>query len=160
MTRLVILADTHMPRRGKELPGVVLDALQGADLIVHLGDFTNPELVVTLEEFGPLKAVHGNNDSAEVRRMFPGKLRFDVDGRTVALVHGDIGAPTALEAARREQNADLVLFGHSHRPVVLEENGRMLLNPGSAMDRRWAPTKAFAIADIDESIVARIIPLP
>lgn len=160
-TRAVVLADTHMPRRARELPRLLLDALATADLVIHLGDFTEGDLAGELASLAPLYAVHGNNDSPQIRDRFPATLTMTLEGHSAVLLHGHLGGRTALEAARRVQAADLVLFGHSHRPWCSREDGRLLFNPGSPTDRRWAPHRSFGVLELrEDSIDASIVPLP
>jgi putative phosphoesterase len=123
-----------MPRRAKELPRGVLQAVSAADLVIHLGDFTEVTLVSELRRLAPLCAIHGNNDSEEVRSIFPDKKRLEVNGHVLQLIHGDKGARTALAAARNVCDAEVVLFGHSHRPCCENEAGILLFNPGSPTD--------------------------
>lgn len=156
-TRVVVVADTHMPRRAKQLPRQLSDALVQADLVVHLGDFTEMSAVSLFQSFGPLRAVHGNNDAEEIRALFPKEQRFRIGPHRFALIHGDIGGRTATSAARRISNADVVLFGHSHQPYCEQESGRLLFNPGSPTDKRWSEYRAFGILEVDEAIHASIV---
>jgi len=158
-TSLAILADTHMPRADRSLPGPLLSALTGADMIVHLGDFTGLDVVELLERSAPLVAVHGNNDEPEVRKRFPAFLRLTLAGYAIAMLHGHLGGRTAVQAARAITDADIVLFGHSHRPTCRSENGRLLFNPGSPTDRRMARYPSYGAIELGEDVRARIIPL-
>ncbi len=158
-TTLTVLADTHMPRAGRSLPGPLLSALTGAEMIVHLGDFTALDVAELLEKSAPLVAVHGNNDEPEVRNRFPASLRLTLAGRAIAMIHGHLGGRTAVQAARAITDADIVLFGHSHQPRCLRENGRILFNPGSPTDRRTAPYRSYGTIELGEEVRARIIPL-
>lgn len=157
MTRLVVLSDTHLESSDR-LPAAVLSAAREADLIVHLGDFTDPGVASYLESLGPLAAVHGNWDPPELRARFPRQAELDVDGYRVALLHGHEGGRTALEAARAT-DADIVLYGHSHQPGAREENGKLLFNPGSPTRRRFAPEHTYGILTLDGGIRAEIISL-
>ncbi len=157
--RLAILADTHMPRAGRCLPGQLLSALTRADTILHLGDFTGLEVITLLEESAPLIAVHGNNDEPEILNRFPASLRLTLAGYDIAMIHGHLGGRTAVQAARAITDADIVLFGHSHRPLCLSENGRLLFNPGSPTDRRTARYRSYGAIELGEEVRARIIPL-
>jgi uncharacterized protein len=157
-TRVVVLADTHMPRRGRELPPPVLQTLSETGVLIHLGDFTETEMVERLEAFGTLHAVHGNNDSEEVRTRFPAVQRVTIEGKTLVLIHGDVGARTAVQAARTLSDGDAVLFGHSHHSYCNRENGRLLFNPGSPTDKRWS-RRSFGILEIGDEIKAKIIGL-
>ncbi|MGI8828023.1 MAG: metallophosphoesterase family protein [Chloroflexota bacterium] len=163
--RAVVLADTHMPRRARSLPPLLLAELETADVVFHLGDFTEEDLVRSLREFAPLYAVHGNQDSPEVQALFPSTHRLTLEGNlVVALIHGDVGGRTAVHAAhsllREQPDVALVLFGHSHRAYLEWDNGTLLFNPGSPTDRRRAPSKTFGILEVGESLSASIVEIP
>jgi putative phosphoesterase len=160
MRHALVLADTHIPRRAKALPGPLLEALEKVDLVFHLGDFNEIALADQLASFAPVHAVHGNNDSKEVRERYPARITVSVDGHRFALLHGDTGGPTAIRAAEAVKDADVVLFGHSHRAVCRSLEGRLLFNPGSPTDRRWAPFRSYGILQIAERVQATIVPLP
>lgn len=159
MTRITVLADTHMPRKGRALPREVVEAVQSCDMILHLGDFTEPEVAEYLERHAPLRAVHGNNDSREIRTRFPTRLDLTVGGLQLVLIHGDRGGRTALEAARAEQQGDAVLFGHSHRAFCSWEGRKLLFNPGSPTERRWSPHRSFGLLDVGIEIAPKLVTL-
>jgi len=159
-TRLVVLSDTHLPRPGRVLPTALLDALSGADGVVHLGDFTRSQVADFLESFGPLYAVFGNNDCVSLRRRFAERERLTIEGHRITLIHGHLGGPTAKVAARRVERAEIVLYGHSHRPENTTEHGVLYFNPGSPTDRRWFPYPSFGMLYLEpESVRAEIIPI-
>lgn len=159
MTRLVVLADTHMPARGRDLPEAVVHAIDRADMVVHLGDFTDTALADELERRATLIAVHGNNDAEELRRRYPARRDLVLNGRRIALIHGHVGGRSARQAARSVRGADIVLYGHSHIPSQECFGNALLFNPGSPTDRRQAPFRAFGVIDIDEAVTAKIVPL-
>jgi putative phosphoesterase len=158
--RIVVLADTHMPRRGRQLPEEVFSALETADMIIHLGDFTGMSVVETLEAYAPLYAVHGNNDDEDLQALFPPARLLTVEGHSMILLHGDIGGRTALTVARSVKDAGIVLFGHSHQPYCKWENGRLLFNPGSPTERRWSPHRSFGVLEVGETVRPSLIRLP
>jgi putative phosphoesterase len=158
--RLVVLADTHLPRRGRGLPTTLLSALETADVIVHLGDFTEIEVVHELQHYARLVGIAGNNDSAEVRALFPYRRILDVSGKQLVLIHGHREGRTALQAARTVGEGDAVLFGHSHSAYNQVEDGRLLFNPGSPTERRWSKSLSFGVIEVAEDIAARIVLLP
>jgi putative phosphoesterase len=146
-----------MPRRGRSLPQALLEELAHTDLILHLGDFTGPEVVDFLESCAPLIAVHGNNDSSEVLERFPARRVVQIEEMSLVLLHGDKGGRTALQAALAESTGDAVLFGHSHLPYTQTVAGRLLFNPGSPTERRWGPHRSFGLLEIGTEIDARLI---
>ncbi|PTT21339.1 YfcE family phosphodiesterase [Microbacterium sp. HMWF026] len=140
-TRLLLVADTHVPRRARALPDDVRRAAAAADLIVHAGDWVDESVLDELGGLGSLLGVWGNNDGPALRERLPEIARADIDGVRVAVVH-ETGA-----AAGREKrmdaafpDTDLLVFGHSHIPWDTTTPGGMrLLNPGSPTDRRRQP---------------------
>lgn len=162
--RVVVVADTHSPRRWKGCPPALAEPLSGADLILHAGDVCTAEVLELLGEFAPVQAVLGNNDLPEVAAWgAPETLELELEGLAVAMIHdsGQAAART-LRMRRRFPAADLVVFGHSHIPMDLTGDGVRVFNPGSPTDRRRQPYGTFGILDIDSGALvdARIIPLP
>lgn len=159
MKRLVVLADTHMPRRGRRLAPEVLTAINEADAVIHLGDFTDAEVADDLERRAMLYAVHGNNDPEEIRRRYPARRDIAINGHRLTLMHGHLGGRSARAAAESVRGGEIVLYGHSHLPCH-EYRGRVLLfNPGSPTDRRQAPFRSFGIIDIGDDVSARVVRL-
>jgi uncharacterized protein len=161
--RVAVLSDTHSPRFWKGCPPAVARHLAGADLILHAGDVCTADVLDELATYAPVRAVLGNNDRPEVAAWgAPETLEFEVAGLQLAMVH-DSG-PAAGRVARlrrRFPGADLVVFGHSHIPMNLNENGLRIFNPGSPTDKRRQPYGTLGeltIADA-ELVQARIIEL-
>jgi len=108
-------------------------------------------VLTELRELGPVAAVHGNVDSAELRSELPESLSLDLDGATLAMVHDAGPAKGRLERLRaRFPDADAVVFGHSHMPLHEERDGFQIFNPGSPTERRRAPHRSMG-----EAIVTR-----
>jgi putative phosphoesterase len=151
-----VVSDTHLPKFGRVLPAPLVDALRDAnvELILHLGDFTRPDVPALFEAIARFDAVAGNNDGAELVERFGRRKVVEVAGVTFGLVHGDqgFGASTA-ERARRSfgaDEADVVLFGHSHVPLVRRlDDGRWLVNPGSPTDKRSQARYSFVLLSVD-----------
>ena len=141
---VVVLADTHIPRRAKGLPAGLTPHLESADLILHAGDLLVEDVLYELESYAPVRAVKGNVDGWDVR--LPETLEFEVEDVTVAMIH-DSGPRKGRSGRmrRRFPGARVVVFGHSHIPWLEDEDGQMLLNPGSPTDRRRAPDHTFAL---------------
>ena len=143
---LVLMADTHLPKRAKRLPDELWAAVDAADVVVHAGDWVEPPLLDELERRARrLVAVHGNNDGPELRRRLPEVARAELGGLHVGVVHET--GPSAGREARcqaRWGDLDLLVFGHSHIPWdTTTAGGLRLLNPGSPTDRRRQPHCTF-----------------
>ena len=154
--RLLLLADTHVPRRAKDLPAVVWQQVDRADAVVHAGDWVSVEALDRLEERSrALLACWGNNDGAGLRARLPEVARATLEGVRVAVVHETGGA------AGRERRADLaypdvdlLVFGHSHIPWdTVSPQGLRLLNPGSPTDRRRQPACTFMTVELADGQV-------
>lgn len=154
-----VIADTHVPRRAKELPQVLVTHLECADLILHAGDLMDPALLDHLATYAPVRAVRGNLDPLEAE--LPETLEFDFGGVRVAMIH-DSGPRKGRRARmrRRFPEARVVVFGHSHIPWLEDEDGLLLLNPGSPTDKRRQPEYTFALLHVeDEAVRAEMLAL-
>jgi uncharacterized protein len=147
---IAAISDTHLPRGRRRLPDACVERLAAADLILHAGDISTVEVLAEIEELGPpVKAVHGNVDSAELRTRLPEALEVTTpDGARIAMVH-DAGPRTRrLERMRKRfPGADAVVFGHSHIPLhETTDDGFQIFNPGSPTDRRRQPKHTMGLA--------------
>jgi putative phosphoesterase len=161
--RVVVLADTHAPRRWRGCPPQVAEHLRGADLILHAGDVCVPSVLDELAAYAPVKVVSGNNDGPDVTAWgAPDTLEFELAGLPVAMIH-DSGPATGRTARmhRRFPGADLVVFGHSHIPMDETGDGVRVFNPGSPTDRRRQPHGTIGLLDVEDAriIEARIVPV-
>ena len=151
--RLLLTADTHVPRRARDLPGQLWREVDRADVVVHAGDWVDVALLDRLEaRAARLVAVHGNNDDAPLRARLPEVARADLDGLRLAVVHETGGrAGREQRCAVRFPDADVLVFGHSHIPWdSTAEGGLRLLNPGSPTDRRRQPVATYMTATVRE----------
>src|SRR4051812_39806045 len=148
---IAAISDTHLPRGKRRLPDACVERLAAADLILHAGDFSTADVLRDLEQLGPpVKAVHGNVDSPELKARLPEALELTTpDGARIAMVH-DAGPRTRrLERMRKRfPQADAVVFGHSHIPLhESTQDGRFqIFNPGSPTDRRRQPKHTMGLA--------------
>jgi hypothetical protein len=156
--RLVLMADTHVPKRARDLPERLWRAVDGADLVMHAGDWVDVALLDQLEQRAArLVGVYGNNDGPALRARLPEVARVELDGVRLAVVH-ETGAAAGREArcARRFPDVDVLVFGHSHIPWDTTADGLRLLNPGSPTDRRRQPYATFMTATIDGGRLAEV----
>ena len=156
--RLLVLADTHVPQRAKDLPGEVWAQVEAADVVVHAGDWVTPDLLDELEARSTrLVAVWGNNDGPELRARLPEVARVELAGMRWGVVH-----ETGAKARREERmcaaypDLDVLVFGHSHIPWDTEYGGLRLLNPGSPTDRRREPHCTYLTAIVEEGDITAL----
>jgi putative phosphoesterase len=151
---IAVISDTHLPRGARRIPNACLERIAAADLLLHAGDFVTVEVLRELEAIGPpVVGVHGNVDSAEVRRLLPAEWVVDVGGARIALVHDAGPRRGRLERLRRRfgERADAVVFGHSHLPLhEIADDGFQIFNPGSPTERRRAPVHTMGVAKVKD----------
>ncbi|RWZ61092.1 metallophosphoesterase [Labedella populi] len=158
-TSVLLLADTHLPKRAKVLPDAVLEAIDGVDIVVHAGDWVDAETLDLLEtRAARLIGVVGNNDGADLRARLPEVARAAVDGVRLAVVH-ETGSSNGREKRMDDAfpDVDLLVFGHSHIPWDTETpRGMRLLNPGSPTDRRRQPHGTFMRLVLDDGLITSV----
>lgn len=162
--RIGVISDTHIPMRVARVPEAALKVFEDAQvgLILHAGDLSVLAAIDQLESYAPVVAVQGNVEQADVVARLPIKRELRVGECAIGLVHILGERKHYARNARREfPDARVVVFGHSHIPFVQDEEGLLLLNPGSASDRRTQPHCSVAILTIEDGQPhAEIVTLP
>lgn len=157
--RLLIISDTHLPSRARDLPSQVWNEVEESDVVIHAGDWVTPRLLDQLEERAPrLVGVYGNNDGAELRRRLPEVAHVELAGLHVAVVH-ETGpkAGREIRADRAYPDTEVLIFGHSHIPWdTTTPAGLRLLNPGSPTDRRRQPSCTYLTATVADGQLAAV----
>lgn len=128
MTTLGVISDTHGLVRPEALA-----RLAGVAQILHAGDIGGPEVLAALAAIAPVTAIRGNNDRDAWARRIPETTTLEIAGRRIHMLH-DRGA---LAIDPRAEGVDVVIAGHSHKPVNEVVDGVLFLNPGSAGPRRF-----------------------
>ena len=155
-----LLSDTHIPHRLKRLPEAALDALAGVDVILHAGDVDDPAALEPLRVIAPVHAVRGNlhiQDLSDGGAMLPAVVELELAGHHIVLTHGhrpgllgfflkglDVMAQwmrladngqfnqrAVRRLARCYPEAEIIVFGHSHRAHVERVGRALLINPGA-----------------------------
>ena len=160
--RVGVLSDTHIPKRAPRVPDAVLRHFEDVELILHAGDLSSLAVLDQLSAYAPVEAVQGNVELPEVVAALPLKRELVVGGCVIGLVHILGERKHYARNARREfPAARVVVFGHSHIPYAEDTGaGLLLLNPGSATDRRTQPVCTLALLTIaDGTPSAEIIQL-
>lgn len=160
MTTLVVMADTHLPKRAKDLPAELWAAVDAADVVVHAGDWVDEETLDRLEERSRrLVACWGNNDGPGLRARLPEVARVELDGVRLGVVHetgGKQGREARADAAYPD--LDVLVFGHSHIPWdTTTPRGLRLINPGSPTDRRQQPHCTYLTARTQDGVLTDVV---
>ena len=150
--RIGVISDTHGLLRPE-----VFEAFRGVDLVLHAGDIGPPALLTELEAIAPVKAVWGNTDGFDVRVRVPEFVEIEIEGFPFVVVHGhQFGSPTpeALQASFPE--ALVIIYGHTHRPLLtLVDTVVTVMNPGGAGRRRFDLPPSVGILELEPGIPPR-----
>ena len=147
--RIALVSDTH----GLLRPEIV-EALDGAPLILHAGDVGKPAVLDALREIAPVRAIRGNVDRGEWAEALPHDDVVEVAGRLVYLLHDR--NELAIDPSAAGAGFDVVLTGHSHRPAEERRDGVLYVNPGSCGPRRFSLPISMAwltLEDGEEPVV-------
>lgn len=151
MKRIGLISDTHGLLRPEALA-----FLRGCDHIVHGGDIGHAEILEQLATIAPVSAVRGNNDKAEWADAIATAEFVQIEGITLYVLHDiadlDLDPPGA--------SIQVVMTGHSHKPLIEERDGVLYINPGSAGPRRF--TLPISIGELlveGTTITPRIVTL-
>ena len=126
-----LISDTHGLVRPE-----VFAALRGVELILHAGDVGGRDVLDELQVIAPVRAVYGNTDSPGEPGL-AAEIGLRIDGLTIHVSHGhELGQPT-VERLLRRYAADIVVYGHTHRPLIERSGSRLVVNPGAAGPKRF-----------------------
>jgi putative phosphoesterase len=157
--RLLLIADTHVPKRARDLPARVWDEVDRADVVLHAGDWVDIALLDALTQRATrLIGCWGNNDGPDLRARLPEMASATLEGVRFVVVHETGGAAGRNERmCRRYPNTDVLVFGHSHIPWdATSSTGLRLLNPGSPTDRRRQPYCTFMTTTVDAGTLSEV----
>ena len=158
--KIVVLSDTHLPKRKKGLPARLLKELQDSDMILHAGDWQTIDVYKDLQSYARVEGVYGNVDDHEIIGLFPFKKIVEVYGYKIGITHGHGKGKTTEKraiAAFEGEKVGCIIFGHSHIPVNRYEGEILIFNPGSPTDKRRQKQYSFGVFSINDKIVAELI---
>ncbi|NOQ21904.1 MAG: YfcE family phosphodiesterase [Candidatus Aegiribacteria sp.] len=151
--KIAVLSDTHIPTRLGAIPGRVYEICAESDLILHSGDMIDLAVIIDLERFAPVKAVHGNMDQYDITTRYPESLELELEGYRICMTHGTgarFGIENRIFKRFNSRNPDIIVFGHSH--VFNEEikDGVLMLNPGAVSGSIGNRTMALLTLEKDQ----------
>ena len=139
-----LISDTHGLVRPR-----VHEALAGVELILHAGDVGGQDILDELALIAPVRAVFGNTDPPDSPGLSD-EILVTVGGVSIHVSHGhELGSPTPLKLAER-YGADVLVYGHTHKQLVTQVGGRLVINPGAAGPRRFNLRPSVARLTISE----------
>lgn len=139
--RIGLISDTHGKLRNQ-----VFTALDGVTRILHAGDIGPYDLLVELEAIAPVTAVYGNTDRFDIRERVPEVAELEAAGYRISVIHGhQLGSPKPAGLRNALPEADVIVYGHTHRPLTEDVGGTLVVNPGSAGAARFGLHPSVAV---------------
>lgn len=160
--RIGVIADTHIPDRAKDIPPQILKDFKNVDMVIHAGDLVILSVLDKLKAVCPnIKAVWGNMDPHDARKKLPEKEVIKIAKFKIGISHG-YGSPNNLMELManifKNDDVNLIIFGHSHSPLNEKRGSVLYFNPGSPTDKIFSPYNSYGILEInDKEIEAKII---
>jgi uncharacterized protein len=158
--KIGVISDTHISNKSEHIPGIILDVFKQMDMVMHAGDMVDLRVIEELKSACPkVVAVAGNMDQEAVKIKYPAKEIFEISGYRFGLMHGCGPALHLIELLKNAFSAEkpnIIVFGHSHKPMNEFIGGILFFNPGSANDFT-AEYNSYGIIEINGGINARII---
>lgn len=156
MMRVGLVSDTHNLLRPQ-----VFDVLAGVDLILHAGDVGAEDILIELEAIAPVHAVMGNTDSMALSSRAGDEVELELEGARITVVHGHLlGSPNADRLAAAYPDADIIVYGHTHRQRVDRRGAQLIVNPGAAGAARFDLKPSVAILTLEQGTEPRVEIVP
>jgi len=157
--KIVVIADTH----SEKIPKPLIEAVKESDMVIHVGDFVDLEVLNMLKGLKDVHAVYGNMDGLELRQVLPKREIFSCEGVKIGLFHGE-GGPDGIVPRVRAQFEDervqAIVFGHTHEVMNEVVDGILFFNPGSPTDKIRAPFRSYGVLEVSGSeIKGKIVKL-
>jgi putative phosphoesterase len=141
-----LISDTHGRLRNS-----VLEVFADVEVILHAGDIGSLDIITALEAIAPVHAVHGNTDDFDIRAKYGESVIVQVAGIKFAVAHGHLLVspnPKSLRAAFPQ--VDVIIYGHTHVPLVDRNAQPMVINPGAAGPARFQLKPTVAILQLPQ----------
>jgi len=160
--KIACVSDTHVSRGMGKLPQGLYEALKGVDMVLHAGDIVSLDVIEELKAIAPTEAVAGNMDGWDVAKVLPEKKVIQAGRFRIGLTHGGGRLPGMEERILErfaDDDVDVIVYGHSHKPNIERRGKVLMVNPGSPTDKTYAPYNSYAVLTLDDEVAAEIIRL-
>lgn len=155
---ILVLADTHLKNNFNQLPVKVKKEIDDADLVLHAGDFKTLKFYNSLKKQKKIKAVSGNIDRSNLKEKLNEKEVFEVKGYKIAMIHGhQLSSITPDKLSYLFPKADIIIFGHTHKPFNEIIDGQLFFNPGSSVQKRLQDKYSYGIIKVNNDFSSQII---
>lgn len=159
--KIVVISDTHIPDKAVGLPAKLIEDIKSADMVIHAGDVVSLGFLNELKSISKcVKAVYGNMDPEEVKKVLPEKETFKAGNFKIGLFHG-AGAPNKifelLDAEFKNDKLDIIIFGHTHQAFNDKIQGTLFLNPGSVTEEGCVECNTYGVIEVNDKIHSKIV---
>ena len=133
----------------------IFGIFDGVDRILHAGDVGREDILTELGTIAPVDAVYGNTDGWDLRAALAAERTLKLEGTTIVLLHGDaLGSPSPGALRHAYPNADVIVYGHTHRQLIdRAERGALTINPGAAGPARFKLSPSVALLSLENGAV-------
>ena len=154
--RIAILSDTHGKKHTDKLFKLIDNLFKDVDMVIHAGDYISPSIVSKLKEHKNFVGVWGNNDKGCIRDLLKEKEILSVEGYRIGIYHGHGNSKNTLSASFDKftnDKVDIIIFGHTHQPLILTKSKILMINPGSPSCKRREAWYSYVILEIKEKTI-------
>ncbi|PRR77383.1 hypothetical protein CLLI_23670 [Clostridium liquoris] len=159
--KIGIISDTHITKHGDNINKIIDKYFKDVDMIIHVGDFNSMDVINNIKKKKKFMGVFGNNDSSTVKQYLKEKDIINIEGYKIGMFHGHGDKKTSIERAYdefKDSKVDIIIFGHSHQPIIKTKNKILMINPGSPsrkLKERWY---SYIVLELDKKkIEAKIV---
>lgn len=158
--KIGIISDTHIKGNNEKLDdfkNLLYKNLRDVDVIIHAGDYNTLETLNTIKEFKEFYGVYGNNDDDYIKNILRESKVVSLNGYKIGITHGDGKYKTTIDRAYdkfKDSDVDIIIFGHSHMPLIKTKYNILFLNPGSLTSKRKEKYFSYIILEINEACIS------
>lgn len=154
--KIGIISDTHISKGIGSLHQSLIKSFDDVDIMIHAGDFIDQGLLNTLKKFKRFIGVFGNIDSEEIKSVLKEKEIVELQGYKIGIYHGHGEGKTTIDRAYeqfKDMEVDIIIFGHSHQPIIKTYKNVLMLNPGSPTSKRRERWFSYIILQLSEDSI-------
>ncbi len=158
--KIGVISDTHIGEDLNKLNAFLDIHMVDIDMLIHAGDYKSIDVIQTLKDYKRFVGVWGNVDNDDIRECINEKEIIEIEDYRIGIFHGHGSKKTTIDRvydAFDGENVDIIIFGHSHQPIIKTKNGILMLNPGSPTSKRKERWFSYIVLEIEgSSIDARL----
>lgn len=159
--KIGVIADTHLSKHPEKIEDMMNRYFYEVDLIIHMGDFTSIEVLHKMQKYKKVIAVYGNNDKGKLTEELREREIINIEGYKIGLYHGHGSGESTMDRAYSEfekDKVDIIIFGHSHQPIIKTKKKILLINPGSPTKKLKERWYSYVLLEITKKkIEARVV---